>query len=325
MTKDLNTVSGTITNDTANVACIFTPDSPFVPGTYVINLEVADLAGNNALRNVSFTVLGPPTCTADPSPITILGGTSTITASGGLPPYTAAITDDTTGGATLTGSGPWTLTPGATQGSVTVTVSDSQTPARTCDVTVAYAPCELTLSTTKSAVNGEKISVGATGGVLPYVYELTTATVTGAAIDPVSGDYLAPSVSGSTVAVETETIKATDANGCSGTTTVAISTDAVEITEITGSGTDTVTITGPEGATCAIDDGVGTVTNCVYTSTEDGVGVVKVTNGTEWAKVIIKVEGGICTVESPVMVQDVNMDGAVNINDLTPVIDKILE
>jgi hypothetical protein len=118
---------------------------------------------------------------------------------------------------------------------------------------------------------------------------------------------------------------ATDANGCSGTTTVKISTDAVAVTT-TGSGTASVTISGGTGATFAIDDGVGAVTaGGVYTSTEDGVGVVKVTVGTEWAKVIIKVEGGICTVESPVMVQDVNMDGAVNINDLTPVIDKILE
>jgi len=323
VTKGGNTVSGTITNDVTNVACIFTPASgTFAAGDYVVNLTVADLAGNTGLRTDTFTIYGDVSCSANPATITIVGGTSTITATGGKAPYTAAITSDTTGGATITtGSSPWTLTPGATNGSVTVTISDSQTPARTCDVTVAYAPCILTVAATKSAVNGEKISVGASGGTAPYVYHFMTATPTGAAIDPLSGDYLAPAAGAS---AETETIMATDANGCSGTTTVKISTDAVAVTP-TGSGTASVTITGPEGATCAIDDGVGTVTSCVYTSTEDGVGVVKVTVGTEWAKVIIKVEGGIYTVESPVMVQDVNMDGSVDANDLTPVIKKILE
>jgi hypothetical protein len=324
VTKDGVTVNGVITNDTTNVACIFTPSTPFAAGTYFVNLTVADLAGNTGLRSTTFTVHGDVSCAANPTTITIVGGTSTITASLGLAPYTAAITSDTTGGATITtGSSPWTLTPGATAGSVTVTISDSQTPARTCDVTVAYTPCVLTVAATKSAANAEKISIGATGGVLPYVYELMTATATGAAIDPLSGDYLAPAAGAS---AETETIMATDANGCSGTTTVKISTDAVVVTT-TGSGTASVTISGGTGATFAIHDGVGAVTaGGVFTSsTEDGVGVVRVTKGTETADVIIKVASGICTVESPVMVQDVNMDGAVNINDLTPVIDKILE
>jgi len=323
VTKGGNVVSGTITNNVTNVACIFTPTSAFTAGDYVVNLTVADLAGNTGLRTATFTIYGDVSCSANPATITIVGGTSTITATGGKAPYTAAITSDTTGGATITtGSSPWTLTPGATAGSVTVRITDSQTPARTCDVTVAYAPCVLTVAATKSAANAEKISVSASGGTAPYVYHFMTATPTGAAIDPLSGDYLAPEAGAS---AETETIMATDANGCSGTTTVKISTDAVEVTT-TGSGTASVTISGGTGATFAIDDGVGAVTaGGVYTSTEDGVGVVKVTVGTEWAKVIIKVEGGICTVESPVMVQDVNMDGSVNINDLTPVIDKILE
>jgi len=322
VTKGGNVVSGTITNNVTNVACIFTPTTAFTGGDYVVNLTVADLAGNTGLRTTAFTIYGDVTAVANPTTITIVGGTSTITATGGKAPYTATIASDTTGGATLSGSSPWTLTPGTTAGSVTVTVSDSQIPARTYDVTVAYTPCVLTVAATKSAANAEKISVGATGGVLPYVYELTTATATGAAIDPLSGDYLAPAAGAS---AEIETIMATDANGCSGTTTVKISTDAVAVTT-TGSGTASVTISGGTGATFAIHDGVGAVTaGGVYTSTEDGVGIVRVTKGTETAKVVISVEDGICTVESPVAVQDVNMDGAVNVNDLTPVIDKILE
>jgi len=315
-------VSGTITNDVTNVACIFTPASgTFASGTYVVNISATDLAGNQALLSTGFTVSGDVTCSANPTTVTLIGGTSTITASGGLAPYTAAITSDSTGGATLSGSSPWTLTVGSTAGSVTVRITDSQTPGRTCDVTVTYTPCILTVAATNSAANAEKISVGATGGVLPYVYELTTATATGAAIDPLSGDYLAPAAGATD---ETETIMATDANGCSGTTTVKISSNAVALT-ITGSGTATVTISGGTGAIFAIQDGVGAVTaGGVYTSSSDGVGIVRVTN-TETADVIIKVEGGICTVQSPVMVQDVNMDGAVNVNDLTPVVDKILE
>jgi len=323
VTKGGNPVPGIITCDPTNACCTFTPTHcPLEPGTYVVNLTVCDLAGNTALLSISFTVYGSPTCSADPSIVTCIGGTSTITASGGLAPYTVAITSDTTGGAMLTGSGPWTLTPGSLGGSVTVTFSDSQTPARTCTSTVIWTPCVLTIAATKSAANGEKISVGATGGVLPYFYELMTATPTGAAIDPLSGDYLAPSASGSTV--ETETIRATDTNGMTGTTTVKISAAAVAVTTY-GSGTASCTISGPPVSVYAIDNGDCSVTSGgVLTSAEDGICVVKVSKGGEWAKVVIKVEGGICTVEAPVMVQDVNMDGAVDVNDLTPVIDWIL-
>jgi hypothetical protein len=186
---------------------------------------------------------------------------------------------------------------------------------------ISDTPCELTVSTTKSAVNGEKITISASGGTSPYVYKLITTTPTGAAIDPISGDYLAP-VAGAEA--EIETIQVIDANGCVGTSTVKISPAAVAVTT-TGSGTASVTINGPADATYAIDSGVGSLIGNVYSSTGDGMGVVKVAKDNEWAKVIIKVENGICMVMDTVPVQDVNMDGAVDINDLTPVIDKILE
>jgi hypothetical protein len=322
VTKGGTTVSGTITCDATNACCTFTPTHcPLEAGTYVVNLTVCDLAGNTALLSISFTVYGNPACSANPATITISGGTSTITASGGLAPYTAAITSDTTGGATLTGSSlTFILTPGTTAGSNAVTITDSQSRTSTC--TVTYTPCVLTVAATKSAANNEKILVGANGGTPPYVFELTTTQPTGAAIDPVSGDYLAPAA-GATA--ETETIKATDPNGCTGETTVKISTDSIAITSY-GSGTSFVVITGPDGATYTIDDGVGSVTSIgVYTSAEDGVGIVKVSKGGEWTKVVIRVENGICTVIEPTPAQDVNMDGAVDVNDLTPVIDWILK
>jgi len=170
-------------------------------------------------------------------------------------------------------------------------------------------------------VNGEKISVAATGGVMPYVYDLVTTTPTGGSIDPLSGDYSVPKAGATEV---TETIRAIDTAGCLGTTTVKISTDTVAVTT-TGSGTPFVVINGPVGSTYTIDDGVGTVTSGgVYSSAEDGIGIVKVSKGDEWAKVVIKVKNGICTVIEPTPVQDVNMDGTVDVNDLTPVIDWIL-
>ena len=316
---------GVITNNASAVQCIFTANTALENGSdYTVVVQATDLAGNLATRTSAFTVCGDPVATADPLTVAP-GGTSTVSATGAQGPLTAAIATDTSGGATISGSGPWTVTAGpgsATEETqIVVTVTDGCS-SRTDDVTITVSKiCVLTVSATKSAVNGEKISVSASGGVLPYVYELTTATATGAAIDPVSGDYLAPAA-GATA--ETETIKATDANGCSGTATVKISTDAITVTT-TGSGTASVTISGGTGATFAILDGVGSVTGGVYTSAADGVGVVQVTKGTETAKVIIKVASGICTVESPVAVQDVNMDGAVDVNDLTPVIDKILE
>jgi hypothetical protein len=198
---------------------------------------------------------------------------------------------------------------------------------RTATVTITVSEqCVLTVSPTKSAANREKISITASGGTPPYVYEISAGTdpLTGicGAIDPLSGDYLAPSIASCT---GTDTIKATDTTGCSGTAEVKVSADAVSVTT-SGSGTASVTITGPTGATYAVDSGVGSVTaSGVYTSTSDGVGVVKVTaTSGEWAKVIIKVTSGICTVEDPIAVTDVNMSGTTTTSDLTPVIDKIL-
>ena len=359
VTKDGVVVSGVISNDVTNVACIFTPGSPFTAGTYMIDLNLTDLAGNASIQSTSFTVYEFLTCSATPEILTY--GKSTISVSGGKSPYTATITSDTTGGAAITGSGPtWTVTPGSTAGSITVQVSDSQEPAKTCSVTITSTPCILTVEAQKSAVNGEKISVAAGGGTPPYVFELTTIAPTGAAIDPVSGDYLAPAVSDSTV--QTETILATDINSCTGTTTVKIADSAITVTaEVvadkvyfsvsggTGSSSsggiiirpsaeggnvvlsihnaDMISTTGMEGVTVELLNSCGSVDSSgVYTapSGQDCVASVKLSKGGEWAKVFIEVKEGIPEVVEGIKVEDVNMDAVVNVNDLTPVIDWIL-
>ncbi|MCX5886497.1 MAG: hypothetical protein NT096_11425 [Proteobacteria bacterium] len=323
--------SGTITNDTTNVACIFTPNTPFTVGTYVVNLTATDLAGNVGSLSTSFTVYESLSCSASPSMIE--EGTSTITASGGKSPYTAVVNSDTTGGATLTtGSSPWTLTPGATAGTVAVRITDSQTPARTCDVSVTYTPCILTVAATKSAANGEKISVAANDGTPPYVFELTTIAPTGAAIDPVSGDYLAPSVSDSTV--QTETILATDLHSCTGTTTVKIAASAITVTtevvadKVYFSVSSGTAASSMEGVTVELLNSCGSVDSSgVYTapSGKNCVASVKISKGGEWAKVFIQVKEGILEVIEGIKVEDINMDTVVNVNDLTPVIDWILK
>jgi hypothetical protein len=362
VTKGGNTVDGTVTNDVTNVCCIFTPASgTFAPGNYVANLDVADLAGNAGLRNSPFTIYGNVTASANPTTITIVGGTSAITATGGKSPYTAAIVSDTTDGAAITGSGPWTLTPGSTAGSVTVRITDSQTPPRTCDLTIAYNPCILTVAATKSAVSDENISVTASGGTPPYVFELATTATTGATIDPLSGDYLAPSASTSTVQVET--IKASDANGCTGTTEVKISSNALTVTteivadkvyfsvaggtsspslgsRVINPATESESViisikngdeagtTGMEGVTvemlnsCGRVDGEG-----VYTapSGEDCIAHVRISKGGEWAKIFIEAKEGIPEIIEGIKVEDVNMDAVVDVSDLTPVIDWILK
>jgi hypothetical protein len=326
VTKDGKVVNGTVTNDVAKVACLFTPASGiFDQGDYLVNLSAADRTGNSGLLSTSFSVYGAPSCSADPSTITTSSGDSSISVSGGKPPYNAEITSDTTGGASLKGSSPtWRLTPGFSAGSMTVRLSDSQSPVQTCDVSVTYSPCQFgQLYPTKSAVNNEKILIDASGGTPPYVYQLMTYPPTGGAIDLLSGDYLAPAA-GETQ--EIENIQAVDAGGCIATTILKISTSSVSVTT-SGSGTASVTINGGTGATYTIDDGVGVgsvTSGGVYTSSSDGVGVVKVSKSGEWAKVIIRVENGICTVIEPIPVQDVNMDTQVNVNDLTPVIDWIL-
>ncbi|MCX5886023.1 MAG: hypothetical protein NT096_08970 [Proteobacteria bacterium] len=59
VTKDGVPISGTITNDVVNVASIFTPTIPFAAGIYNITLNVADLAGNTAIRSTIF-IVSPP-------------------------------------------------------------------------------------------------------------------------------------------------------------------------------------------------------------------------------------------------------------------------
>jgi hypothetical protein len=227
--------------------------------------------------------------------------------------------------------GPWVVTAGPSSTSadltIVVTITDGCS-LRTATATITVSQgCIITLSPTKSAADNEKIAIGATGGTPPYVFEISAPADPCGAIDPLSGDYLAPSTSACT---GTDTIKATDTTGCTGTVDVNISADAVDVTT-SGSGTATVTITGPTGATLTKEAGDGTLSatgnSGTYTvaSGENDVAVVKVTaTSGEWAKVIIRVANGTCTVEEPIAVTDVNMSGTTTTSDLTPVIDKIL-
>jgi len=323
-------LDGVVTNDLSNVCSIFTPTVPFTPGEYQVVADVADLAGNLGVRTQVFTVVvcGTPVASASPALINPLG-TSTVSVTGAIGPFTPSIVSDTSGGASLTGtipgSGPWTINAGPGSDVVTlivIRVTDSCS-GRTSDVEInVRAVCAaLTLDALKSAVNGEKITIIASGGVPPYVYELVSSE-TGAAIDPISGDYLAPAAAGDD---ETETIRATDTTGCTGTIQVKISVNAVASPHTVGSGTSSVTIHGPVGATYE-KTGVGSLADNVFSASDvNGVGVVKVTaTSGEWAKVVILVNDGICTVKSPVPVADVNMDGVVDVNDLPPVIGVIL-
>jgi len=341
--------------------------------------DVYDLAGNFAVRTQAFSVCGMPSAMANPETVKPKE-TSQVSVSGSLGPYTAEITSDTSGGASISGSspGPWTVTAGpgspSEETQIVVTVTDSCS-GQTSVVTITVnKQCILTVSASKSAANGEKISVRATGGTPPYVFELTTFTPASAPylakgssmtietptslgkIDPLSGDYLAPSA-GSPGSATIATIQAEDVNGCTGATTVKISPMALAVTtEVVAdkvyfsvsTGTagssqiaprsealftddsirigDAISTTGMEGVTAEVLNDCGSVDGSgVYTAPPEKncIADVKLTKGEEWAKVFILVKEGIPEVIEGIKVEDVNMDTVVDGSDLTPIIDWI--
>jgi hypothetical protein len=196
---------------------------------------------------------------------------------------------------------------------------------RTATVTITVSEqCVLTVSPTKSAANKEEISITASGGKGPYVYEISAPAEPCGSIDPLSGDYMAPSAESCT---GTDTIMATDISGCTGTTQVKISSDAVSV-KTSSDGSASITITEPTDASVTQEFGAGTLAGNVYTaaSGESDVAILKVTDPTsgEWARVIIRVENGTCKVKEPIAVTDVDMNGVTTTRDLTPIIDWIL-
>ena len=157
-----------------------------------------------------------------------LGGTynNTITASGGVGPYTFAVTSGTVPtGLTLNSDGTWSGTTDANGTfNFTVTATDSNgctgSQAYTVNVTcpfMIFSPASLPDGTQGVAYSQ---TVTATNGVAPIVYSLSAGALpAGLTLNPSTGQI---SGTPTTLGTSTFTIGAVDANGCTGAQTYSI-------------------------------------------------------------------------------------------------------
>jgi hypothetical protein len=167
--------------------------APAAAGTATV--RVTDALGNVSTAAVTVNAalaISPSTYTMS------VGNSRTFAGSGGVGPYTYAVTS---GGGTVdsTGGG---YTAAATSGTATVRVTDALGNTQSATITI-NAGLSISPATKSLAVNNA-FTFAASGGVSPYVYSVPTGTGT---IDASTGEYTAPAASG------TATVRVTDAVG----------------------------------------------------------------------------------------------------------------
>ena len=177
--------------------------TPTAPGNASFTVEVTD-SGNPPTSAVASAVItltvAPLAVTATSLPVAVNGSSyspPTLTATGGVAPYTWSITAGTLpAGLTLDPStGVISGTPSASgTADFTVTVTDFDSPpdsaAAALSITVE-PPLSVTTTSLPVAVNGSSYSpptLTATGGVAPYTWSITAGTLpAGLTLDPSTG------------------------------------------------------------------------------------------------------------------------------------------
>lgn len=182
----------------SNLSCsdCLSPDA-FVSQTTTYQLTVMDALGEEATATTVITVLPPivPIISVQSPACSFIGGSMTVTASGGLPPYAFQWSNGST--AATIGN----LTPGT----YCVTIVDSWGCAETgCAVITQGSPITLSANITPASchtTSDGSISLIASGGTPPYNYGWNGVPVTGPVLTGLPpGEY---------------TILVTDAQGCS--------------------------------------------------------------------------------------------------------------
>ncbi len=211
--------------------------TPTATGTTTVNIQVADGSGSTATEALTITIV----------PLRINAGTITLargvaanyglSTSGGVGPYTYAVTSGTMPtNLTLSASGQISGTPAANGNTtVTVTVTDSTSGTHLSaaqQVTISVVDVVLTNQSNVTAIVGLPFSMalGASGGVAPYTYAVTSGTLpswlslTSGVLSgqPASGDV----TNSGPVSV---TITATDHNGLTGMQTLQINVNSAGI------------------------------------------------------------------------------------------------
>lgn len=194
----------------ANLSCS-TCASPevFVSQTTFYTLTVTDALGEEASATTVVQVTPPvvPVISVQSPACSFIGGSMTVTATGGTPPFAYSWSNGATG-ATIGNIPP---------GTYCVTVVDSRGCAETaCEIIVQGSPVILTANVTnascQSATDGA-ISVLASGGVPPYSYFWNGVQIAGPVLDGLpAGEY---------------EIHVTDASGCVQTQNFYVGSDLV--------------------------------------------------------------------------------------------------
>jgi len=116
-----------------------TADGPVTVQLVDKNLKSAGPCGVTPASLVNAYVGAIPSLTPSPDSVEVAPeGTASVTVSGGIPPYSVESSDETVATATIS-DGTITIT-GVAEGSCSVTVSDSSTPAQTADISVTVTP-----------------------------------------------------------------------------------------------------------------------------------------------------------------------------------------
>jgi hypothetical protein len=207
--------------------------TPTGAGSVSVTFEVTDAAGNSASQAITITVNPAPALTIPPTMLAggLLGAaySQTLDATGGVPPYSWAITGGSLpAGLTLSSGGIISGTPSGTPGTsnFTVTVTDSQTPtpatkSAALSITITRPPLSVTTTTLVGGALGTSYSqtLTAIGGTPPYSWNLSAGTLPpgltlAAATGVISG---VPTTTGTS----NFTVRVTDS--VSGTATAALS------------------------------------------------------------------------------------------------------
>ncbi len=230
-------------------------------------LKVTDSNGLTGTFNV--TVEAALAFAPSPSSALVSTAMTPVTVSGGSGAYSAcAVTTNTSGGGACTVAGTTvTYTAGATAGTDTLQITDSQGHTGTFNVTVqsvlAFAP-----SPSGAAKSTAMTPVTVTGGSGTYSSCAVTVNASGGGACTVTGSTVTYTAG---AAVGTDTLKVTDSMGHTGTFTVVVEATAVTcaaLFTLASAAMPAVTVTGGTGpySSCAVMTNTSGGTTCTVTA-----------------------------------------------------------